>query len=531
MRQSELQPRGALPLTWFLPVAALIVVAYANSFTAEFQFDDYEQIWESPVVHDPTVLALLQWGKTRMIPYATLVANYYLGGANVVGYHVVNLLVHLLVCLVVYRLIGELCRTPKLRGTWTAAHALPIAIAATVIVGCHPLQVQAVTYIVQRMTSMAALFYLATVYFYVRARLQVADGAAPGRAYGTAIACALAAYLSKENTASLPLALILVEWVFFRPLAFGSTARRLMPFAVLVLLIPLVFRIANVRPLPPEEISDEQAGRVMRLLTQQARDVVRTLTVAAEAGEGLSPATYLLTQLRVIPRYFGFVVVPLGLTIDHDVATEHSLTAGSAAGLALLLALLLIGLYATLRWPLLGFGILWTFVALSIESSVFPIRDVMNEHRMYLAMPGIALLAGVAFAYVWSRQQSLALVLGGAIAIALVGLTLARNQVWATQLSLWREALARSPNKARPHVNYGTALHLQGDVKQALKHYCEALRLEPDNRRADSNINVALEDLMASDESDDLEMEIATTGPEGEMELVPRHPCPPKPKP
>jgi Flp pilus assembly protein TadD len=78
------------------------------------------------------------------------------------------------------------------------------------------------------------------------------------------------------------------------------------------------------------------------------------------------------------------------------------------------------------------------------------------------------------------------------------------------------------------HVNYGTALHLKGDVKQAVKHYCEALRLEPDNRRAESNINIALDALM---ESDEIDMDIATAGPNGEMELVPRHPCPPKARP
>lgn len=517
MTQAEPQSRGDLPLKWFLLVAVLVVAGYANSFFAEFQFDDYA--W----------LAMPEWARTRVIPYATLVANNYLSGENVVSYHVVNLFVHLLVCFVVYRLIGALCRTPRLRGTWTADNALPIAVAATVIVGCHPLQVQAVTYISQRMTSIAALFYLAAVYWYVRARIRIADGEPWGGIYLGAIASAIAAYLSKENTASLPLALILIEGVFFRPVSLVPVARRLLPFFVLVLVIPVVFRVASIRPLPStsEDAADQNAGRVARLVTQPARDVVRSLVLAAEVPEELTPLTYLLTQFRVIPRYIGLVVVPAGLTIDHDVPTELTLTAGSAAGMTLLLGLLLLGVYTAARWPLAGFGILWTFVALSIESSIFPIRDVMNEHRMYLAMPGIALIAGVGFAHLRARQRALAVTFGGAVVAVLVGLTLARNQVWATQLSLWGEALERSPSKARVHVNYGTALHLKGEVKQAMKHYCEALRLEPDNRQAESNINVALDDLM---EADEVDMEISTTGPDGEMELVPHHPCPPKRK-
>jgi hypothetical protein len=264
----------------------------------------------------------------------------------------------------------------------------------------------------------------------------------------------------------------------------------------------------------------------MRLLTQEARQVARTLTVAAEAPEELSSWTYLLTQCRVIPKYLALVVVPSGFTVDHDVPMERGLSAASAAGMLLLLALAGAGLYAATRWPLVGFGILWMFVALSVESSIFPIRDVMNEHRMYLAMPGLALVAGVGFAALLRRQRIVAVVVGAAVAVLLAGLTIARNEVWATQLSLWREALEQSPDKARVHVNFGTALHLSGDVKQAVKHYCEALRLDPTNRRAESNINVALDDLLETD--GDVEMEIASTGPNGEMELVPRHPCPPR---
>jgi hypothetical protein len=279
--------------------------------------------------------------------------------------------------------------------------------------------------------------------------------------------------------------------------------------------------------LPPiSETPGDDTGQLAQMLAEQTRDVGRTLILAAELPEGFTPATYLFTQFRVVPRYWGLVVVPRGLTIDHDVALERTLTLDAVAGMLFLLGLALLGLYATRRWPLVGFGILWTFVALSVESSVFPIRDVMNEHRMYLAMPGIALMAGIGFAWIWSRQRAVATAAGGALAIALVVLTVLRNQVWATQLSLWQEALERSPNKARVHVNYGTALHLRGEVKQAVKQYCEALRLEPDNPRAESNITIALNDLMDSD-SDEVDMEIRATGPDGEMELVPRHPCPP----
>jgi tetratricopeptide (TPR) repeat protein len=169
-----------------------------------------------------------------------------------------------------------------------------------------------------------------------------------------------------------------------------------------------------------------------------------------------------------------------------------------------------------------GFGILWFFVALSVESSLFPIRDVMNEHRMYLAMPGVSLVAASLFTAAVRRRPAVSFALGGAVAALLCALTFARNEVWQTQLSLWMDALQKSPDKARVHVNVGTALQLEGRLDEAIPYYCRALEIDPKSARAHYHLEVVLE--QKADEGT-IPMDVESAGADGSVVLVPRNPC------
>jgi hypothetical protein len=175
-------------------------------------------------------------------------------GENPFWYHVVNLIVHLLTCFVVYRLALALCRTPSVRHTWLAEQAQVFAIAAAMLFATHPIQVQAVTYIVQRMSSMAALFYVSAVLCYVGCR-NAETSPDPGRRWATypaALGFAAAASLSKENTATLPAAILLVESIFFGGRgSWGRFLRRWVPFVLLAAAMPRL-RALDRRPAPPQ---------------------------------------------------------------------------------------------------------------------------------------------------------------------------------------------------------------------------------------------------------------------------------------
>jgi tetratricopeptide (TPR) repeat protein len=240
----------------------------------------------------------------------------------------------------------------------------------------------------------------------------------------------------------------------------------------------------------------------------------------------ISPLQYFLTQCTVIPRYLGLVILPWGFNVDHDVPLATGLSVPVAAGLAFLAALLAFGLYALRRWPLVGFGIVWFFVALSVESSFLPIQDFMVEHRMYLAMPGVAIAVAVPFAWALARWRTTTLAAGTLLAAGLCTLTFMRNEVWRTPIALWQDALAKSPRKARAHANLGAALALDGQVDAAILESCKALEIDPNYKPAEANLQAMLEEQI-DQESDEAEMvlEVVEMGPDGTVTIAPPNPC------
>jgi tetratricopeptide (TPR) repeat protein len=507
---------------WFAAICAVALLVYGRTFTSPFQLDDYAIIVDKDAVQEPSFERLLRFGRARILPVATFALNHRLGGEDPFGYHVINFLIHLLATLAVYRLVLALCDTPRLRETWLATQPLPLAAAAAFIFACHPIQIQAVTYVVQRMSSMAALFYVGSVALYVQARnaqLGLARGR-PALAYAGSALSALAAFLSKENSASLPLAILLAEWTFYPGKWVARRLLRLAPFAVLMLVIPLLWYLLGTAPKRVATPGDS--------LTEQARYLVKLLTFRAHPRGEVTALQYFLTQCMVIPSYLRLVVLPWGFNIDHDVPPVQGPSPAVLAGFAFLAALLSLGLYALRRSPLLGFGIVWLFLALSVESSFFPIQDAMVEHRMYLAMPGVALALAVPFAWALHRWRVPVSVAGAALASVLCALTFLRNEVWRDPLALWQDALAKSPNKARVYANVGTALHHRGKLDEAIEHYCKALALDPKSGRAEANIFAALEEKMDEDTGDEpILLERLPVGANGEIEVTFPHPCPP----
>jgi protein O-mannosyl-transferase len=478
-------PRTRLALA---VVSAAAAFAYAPSFGVPFQFDDSARLGGNwPLQHGGFLQALLWLGNSRLVPALTLVLNYRLGGFNPVGYHVVNFAVHLITTVGVFELALALCRTPRLRGGWPAHRSLLLATAAALLFACHPLQTQAVTYIIQRYASMAALFYVWAVVCYLRVRNRYA-GVESGRPAPYIVATALlaaCAALSKENAASLPAALLLTEWVGYgfprnrRAIAIGAA------LLIVVLALPLGSRLLFWQPYVPRDTPSTVplSGRLAEVI----------LAPRASVPGRPSPLTYLLTQATVLPRYLRLVVLPWGQNIDHDVPLARSLSAPVVAGGAFLAGLAFLGLWQVRRRPLLAFAICWFFITLSVESSLFPISDVMMEHRMYLPMAGLALGGAWLFtaAAAWAPRGALA---AGAVVVAgLVTLTIARNVVWRSPLTLWLDAADKSPGRARSHVNLGAVYHVIGRLDDAFVHFCRALAIDPDDTVASDNLEIVLE--------------------------------------
>ena len=159
----------------------------------------------------------------------------------------------------------------------------------------------------------------------------------------------------------------------------------------------------------------------------------------------------ILTEFRVVMMYFGQVLwpVPSRFSITHDIATSHSLFDPPTTFLSLLvlLGLLLAAVLTARRHRIVSFCILWVFLHLAVESSVVAL-ELAYEHRMYLPLVGIAMLASWGL-FTLLRDERWAIGATAALVLLLVVATHQRNIVWQDARTLWSDVAAKYPNDAR----------------------------------------------------------------------------------
>ncbi|MEK6195728.1 MAG: hypothetical protein N2F24_16055, partial [Deltaproteobacteria bacterium] len=308
------------------------------------------------------------FGKARLIPMVTFAINHAMAKGQMPIYHVTNIAIHLLAVLAVYWFIISLLKTPVGFSALRGFSATWFAFFAAALWALNPVQTNAVTYIVQRMTSLSALFYIAALACYVNARL-AASVKSRGLFYAGFGAMVLCAFLSKENSYMLPAAVLLVEWVFFSPdLPLKIIYRlRWYHWLAIILLIVIVLPLAGQRWAGIVNTGD------FRFFTWDER---------------------LLTQSRVVLYYITLLLLPLPgrMNFDYDFPLSYSLLSPSTTFVAvILLAIPLVwSLFRRKEQPLVAFGILWFFLNLAIESTVIPL-ELVFEHRLYLPSVGFYL--------------------------------------------------------------------------------------------------------------------------------------------
>ena len=475
-------------LLFFLIVGLAI---YSNTFKVPPHLDDGYIFADSTL---EALLSRLTLSNSRMIADLTFAFNYWLAGPNVLGYHILNLVIQVFTAFLVYQLLLQTLKLTankvNLARTGSSMQAdrpsLPAlsdhifwgAFFGGMIFLVHPLATQAVTYITQRYTSLATLLYVASIVCYLKARVLVSNEQGLGDEvlslrgflrgshlawYSLAAALAVLAMYTKEMCITLPVMLMLIEFLIvqFNCKNIGKRLVYLLPFLASGLIIPVIHL--------PIFKATETLG-MLKTIT----DPDKVLPRWAES-QYLTRSTYFFSQIGIIWFiYLKLLVWPWGQNIEHDFYVSNSLshTTTLVASLALL-SLLAIALLTIRRHRLLGFGIIWFFVSISVTSSVIPNTIFVAEHRVYLPMVGLALV--VAGTHRFLRRPRLVFSAAVPIVLILSVLTFMRNDVWKDELSLWGDALAKSPHMSRPYNNYAGVLHREGRFDEAIRMYEKVL--------------------------------------------------------
>lgn len=450
---------------------------YSNILDAPFVFDDASAIKEKDVIRD-IQQTFGNISNNRYIIDITFALNYAAGSLNPFGYHLVNNMIHAINAILVFFFIRLTLETPffKKRDIVPRLSNFHLPFFSALFFATHPIQTQAVTYIAQRSTSMATMFYLLSLISYAKWRSQTLKKPVALKhmhLYILSIIFAAFAMKTKEIAFTLPAVAILYEFLFFSKAPADtrnshSVLRRLLfliPLILTMLIIPLSFLNLNA---PAESLAQD-------------------LDLRSRETTAISRETYLFTEFRVIMTYLKLLFFPVGQSIDHTYALFYSffeypvLLSFTFLFLLFCSSIYLIcysGLSRTSLFNrtsrLIAFGILWFFVTLSVESSIIPIRDVMVEHRLYLPSIGIV-VAFLAFTNYLVENKNLRTGLLIALIAILSINTYSRNNIWKNPESLWSDVLAKAPDNARAHNNLGVVFKDRGEFAKAIEHFNKSL--------------------------------------------------------
>ncbi len=531
--------RPAIPAWWRTVVAVVLIggaglLAYGNSLRCPFVFDDLPGIVDNPTIRHlwPLWKALSPPANAggasgRPLLNLSLAVNYAFGGLDVWGYHALNLLLHVLTALALF---GVVRRTLARMNAPCAAGRGPhddtpwlLALAAATLWTVHPLLTESVTAVINRAEELGGLFYLLTLYAFVRgveAPAEAEENARPrttdnrhhsrgGRTwfggrrkprpcgwFAVAVLACLLGMASKEWVVSAPLMVFLYDRTFvsgtFRE---AWRRRRRVHLALAVTWVPLA---------------------LLMVASHHRNDTVGF-------GLGVSAWSYALTQCAAIVRYLRLSVWPEPLVFDYGRYLVKSVAA--VLPQALLLALLVGGTLLALRKrPKLGFLGAWFFAILAPSSSFVPlVTQTMAEHRMYLPLAAVV-VAAVAGLHAVAGRRSLLVCL--ALAFGFGWLTVRRNRDFRSELAIWSDTVAKWPDNPRilerlgvlllhagrvdeaiardwqalrlapfnPELldTYGHALYVAGRLPEAVAAYREALRIKPDLYAVHNNLGIAL---------------------------------------
>ena len=466
----------ALSMTWkrgdirryafpFVSLFVLLLAVYANSFNCSWHFDDYINIVENPGIQIKT-LSWQEIGRSlygiagsarwqRPVSYFTFAMNYYFDGLNVFWYHVVNFFIHYITSVFLFLFIYNTLKLPILEGRYEK-HAYSIALLATLFWAINPVEVMAVTYIVQRMASMAAMFYIMAMYFYLKGR----TGDKTWKSVVFFILAAFSALLSlgsKENAAMLPVSLFLFDLFLIQGVTIEHIRKNWAVCLFALLLVPAIGLVYY-------DFSSITGSY----------DEIRPFTMWERV----------LTQPRVILFYISLLLYPITsrMMLIHDMEISKSLFDPwtTFAAVIMLLLILVVAVLISRKRPLISYCIIFFFLNHLIEGSFISL-GLVYEHRNYLPSMLFFVPLSIFIVYALSyfdKRRRIIVVLSSAITavIIIMGVTVfIQNNILKDEISLWSDNIEKAPGLHHVRQNLGVAYFIEGRLSEAFVELTKAL--------------------------------------------------------
>jgi Tfp pilus assembly protein PilF len=443
----------------FLTFSLIGLLLYGHTLQAPFYLDDFINIRDR--LHAINSLSLSEFVRAAFESFAprrplanlSFVLNYYFHGFRLPGYHLVNIVIHVINGILLYLFIFKTITLPAQRHT--CQHHVWVAVLGSLLWFVNPVQIQSVTYIVQRMNSMATLFFLCSFLSYVHGRLarKTRNRIA---LFALCALCWVFSMASKEIALTLPGLIFVYEWLFFQDLS-GPWIRRSFIYVVIGLagILTAVYTVYHYSPL--------------------------TFLMSIYQPRTYTALERFLTEGRVILFYISLLAYPHPgrLNLNHDIAVSHSLLDPftTLLSFAALFVILVFTILTVRRYRIVAFCMIWFFANVAIEALAAGTEPVF-EHRAYLP----SMLFFVPFVWIAFRGINNPKIIFPVIIALLIVFsfwTYQRNALWSDPIAFWEDAVRKSPDHFRSHANLGMSYLQAKAYDSALKPLQKALTLNP----------------------------------------------------
>jgi protein O-mannosyl-transferase len=467
---SDEQPNFSLHILATVLISAVICLAYSSSFKGIWALDD--SLFNQPL----GFRSMLEYTNFRKISYLTFAFNQIINPNDPLNFRLFNVIIHILNSMLVYVLALITLRSAGDK-EMSRELCFSVAFISAALFALHPLNINAVAYIIQRMASLATFFVLLSVISYILAR-KAAGTAGRIILYGLCGFCIVLGVLSKENAVMAVPLILLYEYIFLAK--FDKKIFLKKAFLFLAIGVCVFFAISFF--IPVHKIIADIAKLFLNFNEPLTWKGWMSIDVS------WSPLQHILTELRVVSRYvflfflplpkflvFDWWGYPLSQSLFDPMSTFFSLFfIGGSAAFAIL---------AIKKFPYVSFGILWYFIAISLESFIAVGADLYFEHRNYLPLTGLCFgVVAQTFIFFRDRVRSkyVVWIIFFLLSTVLGFLTFQRNLIWKDPITFWDDVAQKAPDNPRAVYVIANSYFALTDFRNAETFYRKSIQISAD---------------------------------------------------